>query len=129
MAEVDATNRTYIRRLILAMLAYVVLSFGVVLLNKAVPAGAWRYPLFLVPVIPLVVAAWAVFRMISDVDELQRRIQLEGLAFAFGGGSLVTTAYGMLQAAGLPDVSWLFVWPVYAVCWVVGLTLAQRRYA
>jgi hypothetical protein len=65
----------------------------------------------------------------SDVDELQRRIQLEALPFAFGAGSLITLTYGLLQVAGLPELSWLFVWPVYAGCWLVGGFLAHRRYS
>ena len=69
----------------------------------------WRYVLFVLPVVPLVCVAWTVARLMSDTDELQRRIQLEALAFAFGAGSLVTFTHGLPQATGLPEVSWLFV--------------------
>ena len=129
MARTNQAARTYLKRMLLAMLSYLVLLFAVMLITNAYPDAWWRYVLLMVPIVPLVFVAWAVVRMMSDVDELQRRIQLEALAFAFGAGSLITFSYGMLQIAGLPEVSWLFVWPVYAACWVVGGLLAQRRYS
>jgi hypothetical protein len=62
------------------------------------------------------------------MDELQRRIQLESLAFGFAAAAIATFTYGFLQNAGLPEVSWVWVWPVMAVCWMVGQLVARRRY-
>jgi hypothetical protein len=50
--------------------------------------------------------AVAVLLFLRETDELQRRIQLEALGFAFAAGSLVTFSHGLLQLAGLPLASW-----------------------
>ena len=129
MTQLSRSARAYTRRLTVAMLGYSALLVTAIRVGNLDATAWWRYVLFLLPVLPLVYVAWAVTRLMSDVDELQRRIQLEALAFAFGAGSLITFTYGFLQIAGLPLLSWLFVWPVYAVCWLVGSFLAHRRYA
>ena len=56
----------------------------------------------------------AVIRYCQALDELQLRMQLESLAFGFTATAIVTFTYGFLQNAGLPDVSWIWVWPVMA---------------
>ena len=63
-----------------------------------------------------------------ELDELQRRIQLEGLAFGFTATAVLTLSYGFLQNAGLPQVNWVWVWPVMGACWSLGLAIARRRY-
>lgn len=123
-----AAGRAYVRRFIPAMIAYVVLLVGAILLVNRFPAAWWRYPVMVVPLLPLLLVVRAVARLLVEADELQRRIQLEALAVAFGAGSVLTFGYGLLQAVGLPTVSWLWVWPVYAACWLVGSFLARRRY-
>ena len=72
------------------------------------------------------VLAWV--RYYRRVDELQQRIALEALAFAFGGTALITFGYGFLDEAGLPHLSWFWVWPIMAALWIVGGQLAKRRW-
>ena len=111
-----------------AMTAYaVVLIVSVVVLNNT-PAGAWRVPVALLPVVPLVFVMWAVMRALGRMDELQRRIQLEGFGFAFAGTALITFTYGFLQTIGFPQLSWFFIWPLMAVLWVIGLGIASWKY-
>ena len=73
-----------------------------------------------------VLAILQVVRAISD--ELQRRIQLEALAFAFPAGFLVVLLLSLFQMSGLlkPDPwdYWLFLLPMYPL----GLVIAHRRY-
>ncbi len=92
------------------------------------PDAPWKYVIAVLPVVPALWIPIAVVRLYREVDELQRRIQLEGLAFGFATTAVLTFTYGFLQNAGLPDVSWIWVWPVMAICWLVGLTTAKRRY-
>jgi hypothetical protein len=65
---------------------------------------------------------------LRQIDELHRRIQLEGLAFAFAATALTTFSYGFLQTVGFPDLSWFIVWPVMSLFWGIGHSLATRRY-
>ncbi|HEX3602274.1 MAG TPA: hypothetical protein VHU84_19125 [Lacipirellulaceae bacterium] len=90
--------------------------------------GPWKYAIAVLPVIPALGVPWAVLRYCQAMDELQLRIQLESFAFGFAAAAIATFTYGFLQNAGLPDVSWVWVWPVMAVCWILGQLVARRRY-
>lgn len=138
MAEDTTTERTeprdvrarrrYNRSLGGAMVAYtVLLAVTIVGLNADV-GQPLRSVVALLPMLPLALVPVAVVRLLRDLDELQRRIQLEALAVAFAAGSLLTLAYGFLQLAGAPALSWGFVWPVYGASWLAGTLVARRRY-
>jgi hypothetical protein len=111
-----------------AMAVYVaaVLVFGV--LCRAYPDAPWRYALALLPVSAVVLVLWAVLRNIQTLDELQRRIQLEGTVFGYVAVGLGTFAYGFLEGLGLPHLSWVWVLPLLIGGWGVGVALARRRY-
>lgn len=121
-------TRTYAKEFGLAMLAYAAtLVLSIVLINAA-PTAPWRYAVALLPMIPAVGVLVAVLRQLRRMDELQRQIQFEALAFAFAGTALITFGYGFVENVGLPHLSWFFVWPIMAVLWVIGSAIAARRY-
>jgi hypothetical protein len=128
---VERAARRYLVEFMTAMCGYaVVLAISVSLLRGSAADGAiWRTPVALAPMVPAVGVLIAVVRQLGRIDELQRRIQFEALAFAFGGTALVTFSYGFLENAGYPHLSWFVVWPVMATLWLVGLVVARRRYA
>ncbi len=95
---------------------------------RAGPPEEWKYSIAVLPVLPALGIPLAVIRICQAMDELQLRMQLEALAFGFAATAIVTFTYGFLQNAGLPDVSWVWVWPVMAVCWMVGQVAARWRY-
>jgi hypothetical protein len=95
---------------------------------KAGIEGPWKYAIAVLPVLPALGIPLAVVRHCQAMDELERRIQLESLAFGFASTAIATFTYGFLQNVGLPDVSWVWVWPVMAVCWMLGQLAARRRY-
>ena len=99
--------------------------------NKLAAAKAPERPLTSIwasPMIPASAALIAFIRFFRGVDELEQRMHLEGLAFAFGASALATFAYGFLEGAGFPHLNWTFVWPVMALFWIVGGVLARSRY-
>ena len=62
-------------------------------------------PYWLVAALPLVIAAgalWFWLRYLREADELQRRIQLNAVAFGFGVTFFWITSYSALIAAGAP---------------------------
>jgi hypothetical protein len=89
----------------------------------------------LVAVFPLPAFAWFLWtfiRMARDGDELERRIQLEALAVSFPLTLLLVMTLGLLQlAVALPPEDWSYrhIWPLLYVFYLLGLTLARRRYA
>jgi hypothetical protein len=75
----------------------------------------------------VLVALYAFVRMISRTDELERRINQEALAFAFGLSLLLAMAYALLQDL-LPPLSGLWVAAAMIAAWLVGWNLAAWRY-
>jgi hypothetical protein len=70
-------------------------------------------------------------RGIRSADELERRIQLEALAFAFPVGLLLLTTLGLAQRAvtlRFEDWSYNHVWPMFVVFYLAGVALARKRY-
>ncbi len=116
---------------VIAMVAYVLILFAVIpVLNHDALPRALRAVVALVPMIPLVFVATACVGAVRELDELQRRIQFEALAFAFTLTALLTFSYGFLQVgAGLPPANLFGVWPLMAVLWLLGLFVARRRYS
>ena len=91
--------------------------------------AVWRFPVAAVPIVTLalvLLTGASMFR--RQADELNQRIGMEALTFAFLGTFVVTMSYGALQQVGLPDLHWHWVPVPMVALWLVGLTIAQRRY-
>ena len=119
--------RAYTRELGLAMAAYVI----VVLVSIKLVGGLEQPIKTLVALTPLVPAGLALFaylRFLSRMDELGRRIQLEALAFGFGAAGMLTFAYGFLENAGFPQLSYIWVFPLMIALWGIGGAIASYRY-
>ena len=112
-----------------AMLIYVVFVLASVLLLRAGTSGGLRLLLAAAPVMPAGFGLWAVMRFYRTLDELHQRIVGEAVVFSFLMSGFVTFAYGFLENAGLPRLSFVFVFPLMIALWGVGMALASRRYA
>lgn len=111
-----------------AMLAYVLLVVVSVALIHRDPQAPWRYALAVTPVVPAFFALLAFIRFLGRMDELQRRIQLEAIGFGFAATSMLTFTYGFLEDVGFPSLSYIWVLPLMAMLWGLGVGLASRRY-
>jgi hypothetical protein len=120
--------RRYLAEFGTAMTAYVIVLLGTAWVLNAFPEGSWRYPVAVLPVLPVVGVLWAVQRSVARMDELQRRVQLEGTAFACVGTGVLTFTYGFLEGVGLPHLNWTWVLPLLFALWGLGVALAGRRY-
>jgi hypothetical protein len=92
------------------------------------PLGIWRLPVALTPMVPALFIARSVVRLFSSGDELQIKIQMQSLAFAFVGTVLLTLTYGFLQMAGVPTANWIWVWPLMGTLLIIGKLIAKRQY-
>ena len=119
--------RAYTRELGLAMAAYVI-----VVLVSIKLVGGLDQPIktlvALTPLVPATLALFAYLRFLSRMDELGRRIQLEALAFGFGAAGMLTFAYGFLENAGFPQLSYIWVFPLMIALWGIGGAIASYRY-
>jgi hypothetical protein len=119
--------RAYTREFGLAMAAYVI----VVLVSIKVVGGLeqpMKTLVALTPLVPAAVALFAYLRFLGRMDELGRRIQLEALAFGFGAAGMLTFAYGFLENAGFPQLSYIWVFPLMIALWGIGGAIASYRY-
>jgi hypothetical protein len=122
-------GRRYLFELALSLIAYafvLILTLAIMIHYPAAPF--WRPLIALLPMLPAACVCWVVLRQLHRMDEMQRRLQLEALSFAFAGTALVTFGYGFLENAGLPRLSMFSVWPLMAVLWILGLLVNRRRY-
>ncbi len=136
MNEVNAINdcgvvskRKYMVEILSATGIYMLVTVASILwLKLRQPAAPWKYLIAAAPVLPAMLIPAAVVRCFRMMDEFQQKVHLEGLAFGFTGSAVLTLALGFLENAGIPRLSWTWVWPVMSGCWVVGLLLARARY-
>jgi hypothetical protein len=92
------------------------------------PDSPWRWVAMALPLPAVIAVVFVVGGYLLRTDELQSRIQLQALSLAFAAGSAITFTYGLMELAGAPVISWLFVWPVYAACWAICFAVVRRRY-
>ena len=124
----DTNHKRYRKEFGTSMAAYVVVVLVSVWLLKHHLHSPLRFLLAVLPVVPAAFAMWAAIRYFRGLDELQRRIQFEGLAFSFMATCLLALAWGFLQNAGLPHADVIWVAPVLVFLWGIGCSVAKRRY-
>ena len=122
-------SRQYVVELGGALALYAVLLVGANLVERATqPDGAARMALNLLPMFGAFAAVWAVLRGLRRMDEMQRRIQYDAIAFAFLGTALVTFGWGFAEGGGAPQLPTFAVWPIMGVLWMIGQVVAVRHY-
>jgi hypothetical protein len=124
----EKTMRRFTAASLLALGGYAIVLCTSIEILKRFELGAFKYVVVLTPMLPAGFALAIIVRGLREMDELQRQIQLEALAIAFGASAFLTFAYGFLEGAGLPHVSWIWVWPLMGMLWIVGLVISRARY-
>lgn len=125
----DAATRKWMWEFGAAMTLYTVavLVAGIVL--RRMDETLWHVPVALLPMIPTALGMLAFLRYLDRADELQRRIHLQAVGFAFAATAFITFTYGWLENAGLPQLSMTLVLPLMVATWGIGMGIATRRYA
>jgi hypothetical protein len=117
-----------LQNLFLGMVAFILVLSIVVLLQSRLPWGPLHNLIILLPIFPVIYIGLTIGRAVGDMDELQRRIQLEAIAFSLANTVLITFALGLLQVASLEFINLMWVLPIASLFWAVGLFIAHRRY-
>jgi hypothetical protein len=102
------------------------------LLELEISQVALRIAIAMLPVPFFVWYLWTWFKGAAAMDELQRRIELEALGFAFPATVVLLMTLGLLDVAtSLPpdDFSLRNVWAMLPLLYYIGLWRAKRRYA
>ena len=116
MKEREA-NQKYRVELFSAMVVYMVVLVGSIMLAKPMEPGAARTLLLITPAIPMAFAVWAIARHFRRMDEFVRLRSLEGLAIAAAVTACLSITYGFLESAGFPKLSMFWVWGVMGLVW------------
>ncbi len=124
----NAAARAYTAQFLSTMAAYVVLLLLSVYVLQHNPTAAWRGLVAVLPAIPASVGLLVFVRYLGRMDELQRRIQLDAIAFAAGAVAILTFSWGLLENAGFPHLSLIWVMPLMAVIWGLAASVAAYRY-
>ncbi len=128
----EQTRRIYGTRLLvrgLLWLSVFLISRG--LLELAIPSPALRIAIALVPTPFFAYYLWTWMKGVSEMDELERRIELEALGFAFPAVVVMLMTLGLLDLAiGLnPDnFSLRHIWALMPAIYYAGLWRAKKRY-
>lgn len=124
----DANTKRYLREIGSSMAAYTAMVAVSVWLLRHHEHSPLSYLFAVLPVICSAFAVWAAIRFFRGLDELQRRLQFEAMAFSFLGTCLISLNWGVLEKAGLPhpDVVWITLLLMALYC--IGLCIASRRY-
>lgn len=122
-------HREYQRRFAVAIGGYVIILLLSVYLLERTEQQMIRVILALLPIIPVSYGLWGYMQFIRQLDELQKRIQLEAIAFSMGLTGIITFTWGFLQGAGLPPLESIWVFPMMIAFWGVGQFIAQRQYS
>lgn len=91
----------------------------------------WLVIIVLVPVIPAALFLFYFITGMKELDELQRRIQLEALAFAYPLALLMLITLGLLEFVvqlNPDDWSYRHVWHYLVLFYLMGIVMAKRRY-
>jgi hypothetical protein len=121
-------DRYWIARIIPVSIVYVIsiiVCFGFVSIMDESPL---RYLIAVIPAIPVALGTFYFNRYLGRLDEMQRKIQLNAIGFSIGLTGVITFTIGLLEAAGLPSVGLIWVYPTMIVLWGFGVNLASRRY-
>jgi len=113
----------------LFLLAYAGARGGI---ENVEPGSGAALAFALLPVPFFAFLIYAYVRAVRSMDELGRRIQLEGLAFAFPIALLIVFTAGLLDLAGFhgsQDWDLPRLWPLMLMPYWGGIVLAHRRYS
>lgn len=129
---IEQTRQVYGARLLVRGLLWIsvyVLSRGLLELEVAPQPLRVLIAMFPVPFFIWYLVTW--MRGVARMDELQRRIELEALGFAFPAVLVVLMTTGLLDVAitlNTGDFSLRNSWLLLPILYYLGLWRAQRRY-
>lgn len=82
----------------------------------------------LLAILPALAFMFMIAYAIGKLDEMQRRIQTEGIAIAFAGTAIVVIVYVFLGLAGVPSPNWGLLPVIMMTMWLIGKLWTLWRY-
>ena len=110
------------------VLYLLVLFFSISYLKKDNISDTQQIIITLLPIFPIALIIFIVLRQFSRLDELQLRIQLSAIAFAFLGTAFISFSYGFLENIGFPKLTMFIVWPMMGTFWSMSTIIGSWYY-
>lgn len=115
-------------RVLIAGSAFILGLFGYLYVLDFDLTGTQKLLSSLLAIVPAIAFVLMVVLAIGRLDEMQRRIQTEGIAIAFAGTAIVVGVYTLLGLAGVPAPRWGLLLVVMALMWLIGKLWTMWRY-
>lgn len=117
-----------IRPLLVPLVLYIGLLALAVSWAPKMDVSPWRYVVALLPLIPGIFLAFGIVRVTSQIDEMERRILFEAVAFSFIFTLILLISSGLLGLVGMPQPSPVIISAVMCFLLVIGKLWGNRRY-
>jgi fumarate reductase subunit D len=117
-----------VRRILVTGVLFVLGTFGYVSLLDLSLTVAQRIWSSLLAIVPTILFVLAIATAIAQLDEMQRRIQVEAIAIAFAGTAIVVAVYTLLGIAGVPSPNWGLLIVIMTFMWGIGKLWTMWRY-
>ena len=95
---------------------------------RSMEGDPWRFALALLPMVGVLICAWAMMRLVREADEMQARKVMEALVISAAGTVIASIAYSLLEEVGAPRVSLMWVSAIWAFFFGVGMLWSTWRY-
>jgi len=117
-----------IRPLIIPLFFYIILiAFSMNWLPKN-PDSPFRVGIALLPMIPGIVIAIGIYLAIMKLDELERKILMDGIIFSFILTLILVTSLGLLSFADVPMLNGSYISLLMMVFWLIGKLIGNWRH-
>jgi hypothetical protein len=120
------------RRVLQSGLAWMLCYLGALyVLKTGAIAAPWGVVIALLPAPAFAWFVWHVIAALRSADELERRVNLEGLAFAFPAAMLLVMTLGLFElVVDLPREDWSYrhIWAWFPPLYGLGVALAWSKY-
>ena len=95
---------------------------------RSMEGDPWRFAFALLPMLGVLICAWAMMRLVREADEMQARKVMEALVVSAAGTVITSIAYSFLEEVGAPHISLMWVTVVWAFFFGVGMLWSTWRY-
>ena len=117
-----------IRPLLIPLILYIGLLALAVSWAPTMEPSVWRYVVALLPMIPGLLLAFGIVRVTATIDEMERRILLEAVAFSFIFTLILLLSFGLLGLVGVPQPSPIIIAAIMCFLLLFGKLWANWKY-
>ncbi|WP_371397216.1 hypothetical protein [Fretibacter rubidus] len=124
-----AARTRYFKVFVPAMAGYVGSMFlAAAILDKEAPPSVLAVILALIPALCIMVWMWGQARFISEIDEFQRKVQIDALLAGLAMTLAICTGWGLLEMfANVPALPIFNVIVIFAFCYGPASIVISRR--